>query len=192
MTHSLPLRRPALLLLLLFVSAHALGAATAQAQPTTVLLVRHAEKANKSADTPLKEPKGFLRARALANAVGEFGISAVVASEFLRTQQTVAATASHLGLEESVIQMTDPQAIADEILSHYRGRTVLVVGHSDTVPQIIEALGGPSLCPNRGGVLVKGECRIRDKEYDNLYILRVPESGPAGFMATRYGEPSGR
>jgi phosphohistidine phosphatase SixA len=187
MTHTLlSLRRPAVVLALL------LAGVAAQAQPTTVILVRHAEKANKSAATPLKEPKGFLRARALANAVGEFGISAVVASEFLRTQQTVAATASHLGLEESVVQLTDPQAIADEILGRYRGRTVLVAGHSNTVPQMIEALGGPSLCPNRGGVLVKGECRIPDREYDNLYVVRIFESGPAGFMATRYGEPSGR
>jgi len=188
MTHEslLPLRRLAVLLFLVLAGSAAL------AQPTTVILVRHAEKANKSADTPLKEPKGFLRARALANAVGEFGISAVIASEFLRTQQTVAATASHLGLDDVVIQITEPQAVADEILTRYRGRTVLVAGHSNTVPQIIVALGGPALCPGRGGVLVKDECRIRDKEYDNLYVLRIPESGPAGFMATRYGEPTGR
>lgn len=178
---------PAVFLLL---SSGAFSAAD-DAEFTTVILVRHAEKANKSADTPLHEPKGFRRARALANSVADFGLSAVFASEYLRTQQTVAATASHLGLDDLVVQITDPQQVANEILTHYRGRTVLVAGHSNTVPAIIEALGGPSLCPDRGGEIVKDDCRIPDKQYDNLYMLRIAEDGRIGFLATRYGEPTG-
>ena len=181
----LPVRTVGALLFLLF-AAHEAGAQSL----TTVVLVRHAEKANKTDDTPLKEPKGFQRARALANSVGELGISTVIASEYLRTQQTVAATARHLGIEDLVIEITDAQAVATEILTHHRGRTILVAGHSNTVPQIIEALGGPSLCPDRGGEMVGSECRIKDKQYDNLYIVRIPEAGPAGFAAARYGEPT--
>jgi broad specificity phosphatase PhoE len=154
----------------------AAGAAFAQqAASTTVLLVRHAEKAAEPpADPPLTRA-GEARARDLLDAVREANVSAIITTQFVRTKATAQPTAKALGLTPKVI---DAQATAAEVAAAIRqhaGRTVLVVGHSNTLPAIIEALGAkrpPAIC---------------DGAYDNLFVVTIDANGKAGVVHAKYG-----
>ena len=175
--------RLALALLLWLVAAGAI------AEETTVLLVRHAEKLLTGGDVDLSEPGGR-RAADLVVAVEHAGISVAIASTYRRTQQTVAPTVAALGLaEERVLRILEPGDVAREILTNQRGRTILVAGHSNTVPQIVEALGAPSLCPPFE-IDKKYGCMIPDPEYDHLFVVRIPADGAVSVVRVRYGDPS--
>jgi len=123
--------------------------------PTTVLLVRHADREGSADD--LSEA-GDNRALELVHVMEKAGLRAIYHTEARRTQQTAGPIASALGITPTVISASDTAALVDDIRTHHTGHTVLVVGHS-SVPRIIAALGGPSL-PD-----------IDDSEYDNLFIL---------------------
>jgi broad specificity phosphatase PhoE len=148
---------------------------------TTVIVVRHAEKAAEPAADPPLTAAGAARAEALVEALRGVPIRAVISTDFARTRSTVAPVAARLGL---TTQLVDARArdhtrqVASDILARHRGETVLVAGHSNTVPDIVAALGAPKP-PN-----------ICDSEYDNLYVVRVPTSGPATVERRRYGAES--
>ncbi len=154
-----------------------LAVSSLAAQNTTVILVRHAEKAATPADDPPLTPEGEARARALWEAVKDAGVNAVITTQLVRTKATAQPTASALGLTPQIINAsgaTHPQDVAAAIKKH-AGHTVLVVGHSNTVPSIIEALGAkkpPAIC---------------DPEYDNLYIVTLAPDGKAGVVRSKFG-----
>ena len=144
---------------------------------TTVILVRHAEKAAQpAADPPLTEA-GKARAEALWDAVKDAGVHAVITTQFARTVETGAPTAEHLGLKGEVVNAAgaDHAARVAAAVKKHAGETVLVVGHSNTVPAIIAALGAkepPAIC---------------DEAYDNFYVVRIDGSGKASLIHSRYG-----
>jgi phosphohistidine phosphatase SixA len=148
-----------LFLLLLFCSGLA-------AQVTTVILLRHAERLGKYPNMGLTRD-GRRRAKALAIELGPLQPSALYASDYLRTQQTLEPLSRSLGLPIRVRTRMDPDALAAEILGEFHGGTIVVCGHSDTVGQLAHALG----CP--GGVSKIGE-------FDLLWVLRI---GPNGFLS---------
>jgi broad specificity phosphatase PhoE len=125
---------------------------------TTVMLIRHADR---SGSLDALSPAGFVRAQELVHVMEKAGLQAIIRSEFTRTQQTAAPLAAVTGLTPIVIASSDIQAVVDEIRNNQRGRRVLVVGHSNTVPSIIAGLGGPTL-PN-----------IDDNEFDNLFVMTL-------------------
>lgn len=171
----------------------ALSAAAERGSPTTVILIRHAEKAPGGGDVALAEPLGVRRARDLAAALGDAGISTIIASELRRTYDTVTPLAAEVGIAAGeILRITDPLAIAAEILERHRGGTVVVAGHSNTVPLVIERLGGPSLCPDYFEPSGAHGCMVPDPEHDHLFVLRLPEEGAPTLVRARYGEPSGR
>ncbi len=125
---------------------------------TTVLLVRHADRVP---GEDALSAAGLARAQALVHVATKAGVSAIYHSEALRTQQTAQPLATALGLTPTQLPATNTQALADDIYTQHYGQTVLVVGHSNTVPQIIAALGGPAL-PS-----------IDDNEFDNLFVVTI-------------------
>lgn len=154
--------------------------AQAPAPATTVILVRHAEKSSTpSADPPLTE-QGEARARDLLAALRNSGVSVIITTQFLRTKSTAEPVAAALGITPEVVAAsgaTHVQAVAAAIRKH-AGQTVLVVGHSNTIPAIIAALGAPEPPP------------ICDEEYDDLYVATVPPAGPARLILAKYGDRS--
>ena len=146
---------------------------------TTVILVRHAEKAAEPAADPPLTAAGQARAKALRDAVREAGVSAIITTQYERTRATAAPIAKALGITPEVVNAggrTHAQDVADAIIKH-PGQTVLVVGHSNTVPEIIRALGAdvPAIC---------------DATYDNLYVVLLPPSGGARVIMAKYGARS--
>jgi phosphohistidine phosphatase SixA len=124
---------------------------------TTILLVRHADRQG-SADA--LSTAGTARAQELAHVLEKSGISAIYTSEATRTQQTAASTATLLGITPVAVPASDLGGLVSTIRSGNSGQTVLVVGHSNTVPQIVAEFGGPAVT-------------IGDNEYDNLYALTL-------------------
>ncbi|MCP4203764.1 MAG: histidine phosphatase family protein [bacterium] len=143
----------------------------------TVLVVRHAEKSSAGSDPPLS-PAGTARAQTLAHVLGDAGVNAVYATQFLRTHQTVEPTATAHGLAIIEYSATDAAALADTLRSEHAGGVVLVAGHSNTVTEIIEELGGDPV-----GVLA-------ETDYDNLFVVAVRRCWGARVLHLKYGDPT--
>jgi len=168
--------------LFLFLLCLVAGAAhaAAQAQPTVVVLVRHAEKAAAPADDPPLTEAGRARASALAAALANTAVQAVITTELTRTRETARplVDARHLTPEivHSGARDAHAKAVAEAVRAHM-GQTVLVVGHSNTIPAIIAALGGPKL-PD-----------ICDTQYSNFYTLVIREK-KVDLVVSSFGAPS--
>ena len=155
-------------------------AAAAPVPPTVVILVRHGEKAPAPANDPVLDSTGTRRAEMLLDVVRDANITAVYTTPYARTRLTGEPVAKKLGLTPIVVDIrggtpAHVQAVADRVLAEQRGRTSLVVGHSNTVPLIVRALGGSA--PDQ----------LEDHEYDNLFIVTIPASGPVTTVRARYG-----
>src|SRR5690242_13430172 len=85
------------------LSASAAGVAAQVAKQTTVILVRHAEKAAEPANDPPLTSEGEARARDLWLAVKEAGVTAVITTQFARTRATAQPTASALSITPEVV-----------------------------------------------------------------------------------------
>jgi broad specificity phosphatase PhoE len=152
----------------------------ANAQPSTVILVRHAEKADKPADDPPLTNDGQGRARDLAKSLADARVSMVIATQFQRSQATAKPLADAARQTTVVVPATaDPKAhaaaVAEKIRSAPAGGTVVVVGHSNTIPLIIAALGGPTM-PD-----------LCDAEYANMFVMELAASGAPKLIRTHYG-----
>ena len=133
-----------------------------------VILVRHAEVAGPGSD-PSLSAQGKARAELLASMLRDLRLEAIYVSEFARTQQTARPSAEQFHLPP---QKLEPEALRDAIRARTSG-TVLVVGHSNTVPRIVALLGGP-------------EVHIGATEYDHLFVLTVG-SAETTILQLRYG-----
>ena len=155
-------------------------AQSAPASTTTIILVRHAEKAAEPATDPGLTSAGVARAEALVELLKDAGISAVVSTQYQRTRLTAAPIAAKLGLTTEIIDArATPRATADSILARHRGQTVLVVGHSNTVPAMVAALGAPQ------------PAEICDAGYDNLFVVTVPAAGTPTVTRMHFGVAAG-
>src|SRR5436190_16779849 len=114
------------LFLLVFVSV-----STASAQPL-VVIVRHAEKAANGGDDPDLSSAGRARAEALARILKDSGITAIFSTEFKRTQETAAPTATSAHVTPTVVAAKDTAALVEKL--HQLNGNALIVGHGDTIP----------------------------------------------------------
>jgi phosphohistidine phosphatase SixA len=151
------------------------------AAPTVVLLVRHAEKAAEPAQDPPLTESGQARAQALMSVARDAGVTAIITTQYERTRSTAAPAATELKVTPEVVAAGPlPQhakAVADRVRKH-AGRAVLVVGHSNTIPAIVGALGAPQ--PRE----------ICDSEYDALFVVVLGDTGPPRLVRSRFGAPS--
>jgi broad specificity phosphatase PhoE len=163
--------------LVLLLAVLSLVTAPVAAQATTVVLVRHGEKVDESADPDLSEA-GKGRAEALRRTLAAAPIERVFVTQYKRTQQTAAPTAEANRLTPVVIQARGGAPVfADSIRKAPAGSTVLVVGHSNTLSAIIEALGGPKI----------GD--LCDKEYATLLVLELQPGKAPKLVRAMYGTP---
>jgi phosphohistidine phosphatase SixA len=151
--------------------------AVTQAEPPTIFLVRHAERADASSESPAAKANdpdlseaGRLRAESLGRALRDAAITAIYVTEYKRTQQTAAPLAKATGIAVTVVPAKETGALLAKLRNCIG--SALVIGHSNTVPETIKALGVPK------------PVTITDSEYDNLFVL-TPGS-PARLIRLRY------
>ena len=106
---------------------------------TTFVLVRHAEKADDTHDPDLSSD-GYERADLLAKMMEKIEFDAVYSTSFIRTTETARAVAEHNQLEIKEYDSEDPEIVAVEWEEKHRGESILVAGHSNTVPIFANAL----------------------------------------------------
>jgi len=157
------------------------GTSSAAGQATLVIVARHGEKADTTQDTPLSAA-GEARALALARAVADARLDAVFVTEFVRTQRTGAPAAAARGLKERVIpvrgdSMAHARAVAAALRAEPPGAAVLVVEHSNTIPAIIAALGGPA------------DLKVCRLEYATLFIVSLDRRHPPRLIRSSFGVP---
>jgi broad specificity phosphatase PhoE len=183
----------------------------ARADAPTVIAVRHAEK--REGDNPRLTTEGERRAKALVRVVEKAGVVAVYATEWCRTALTAEPAAAALGLEIHVQDngrpgdqlaecglgrptvRLDPSVataadLAEHLVAAHPQGAVLVVGHSNTVPALVEALGAPPLCPDYFPADDR-DCHIPDEppvsEYHHLFVVvRGPDG--ADLLRVSYGD----
>jgi len=138
--------------------------------PATIVLVRHAEPAG-GADPGLA-PAGRKRAELLAFMFQDAHITAVFTSDLRRTKETAQPLAAKFSLVPGVLSGLDPVAHSNRVLAISSGVAV-VVGHTNTVPQLIAALG------------VRESVQIAETEFDRMFVVSRREDG-ASVLSLRY------
>lgn len=152
------------------------AAGHAQAQQA-VFVVRHAEKADQSEDAALSDA-GKRRALALAELLRSAGVTHVITTEYRRTQETAAPTASARGLTAERVPARDMAALVAKLRAAGPDAVVLVVAHSNTIPPMLTALGWPN------------EIDLKDRDYDDVFLLVPREGRRPSVVRLKYGRPT--
>ena len=147
---------------------------------TTVVVVRHAEKATLPAEDPVLTEMGMQRAGIFATMLDSARVSAIYTTQFARNMQTAMPVAQRQGVSPTVLPITSgkvqeyAQALQRDIALNHPGATVVVVAHSNTIDDIILALGGSDI----------GD--LREDDYNKLFILSVGSSGEASLIEAAF------
>lgn len=151
----------------------ALALAAALPASADLFIVRHAEKESPKMDKSLLSAAGKRRARSLARVLKDVDLKAVYCTEYARTRQTATPTAAAHGLAPIQTNSEDVKGLAAQLKA--RGsEDVLVVGHSDTVPDLLVELG------------VSTKAAIGSDEFDNLFIVSPSTDGGPRLHRLRY------
>ena len=142
------------------------------AEPTIIFLVRHAEKASGSGDVPLSDA-GKARSEVLRGIIGPLRPGAIYVTDTVRARETAQPTGKDTGLD---LKVYNPQQGGwhQTLLKEAAGKTILVVGHTNTIPELIKPLTGVQLT-------------IGEHEFDNLFIISIDSTG-AHLVRLRYGK----
>lgn len=149
----------------------------APARGSTVVVLRHAEK------DPQGDPKdpglsevGRARAEALARLLAPSKPTRLFASEFQRAQRTLDPLAQALGLKPEIVPAGKGAELAQRLRALPEGSVSVVVGHSNTVPALVGALGGTLERLEKG--------QLAETEFGRLFVLTLPPAGSEGRVAT--------
>lgn len=159
-----------------------LASAPALAEPNLVVVVRHADKGSEPASDPALSPAGQLRAAALAAALESAHITSIITTPYRRTRETALPLARRLGLQPQVVAPRSgesAEAHVAEVAALVRKQSgqVLVVGHSNTVPAIVQALGGPRML------------ELCESSFGQAFVVVSPKATESTVLRLRYGAP---
>ena len=155
-------------------------AARLNAQPSAIIIVRHAEKAATPANDPGLTPVGVQRAADLAAALSDARVNAIVTTQLERAKATARPLADAAKITPTIVPTASDltahvNAVVAAVAAGKPGDVVLVVGHSNTIPAIIAALGGPRMP------------ELCDAQYGGLFVLHLRPNGPPSFLRGKYG-----
>ncbi|TXF88578.1 histidine phosphatase family protein [Neolewinella aurantiaca] len=140
---------------------------------TTFYLVRHAEK--DFGDDPILTPQGTERAERLKEIMKNVDLAAVYSTDTKRTQLTAKPTADDHGLKIVSYRPTLLKELSEKLRSLYRGKVVLIVGHSNTTPAMTNYLTDSNVHP-----------RFSELDYTNFYLVTLPRIGAPDVQKLRY------
>lgn len=165
---------------LILLLALALPMTTSAQSSTVVIVVRHAEKATDDPRDPSLSEAGQARAQALAKALEHAGLDAAYSTQYRRTRLTAEPAAKAAGIEVQVRPIDGGNAatyaadLARDLRALPAGSTALVVGHSNTVPDIVAAIGGQAVAD------------MPETEYDRFTVLVLRDDGGSELIQSRY------
>lgn len=142
----------------------------------TIIVVRHAEAGTMHGGDPALTPDGRARALELARVLADTPLHAVYTTHYQRGRQTAAPLPRHAGDKPTVID--EVPAILAALRAEPWGATALVIGHSNTVPDLVRGLTGQALAD--------GEPII----FDRMWIVTLTRDGAASLLRVRYGAPA--
>lgn len=160
--------------------ALALPMTTLAQSSTVVIVVRHAEKAANDPRDPTLSEAGQARAAALARALEHASLDAVYSTQYRRTRLTAEPAAKAAGLEVKVRPIDGNNAatyaadLARDLRALPAGSTALVVGHSNTVPELVQAISGQAAAP------------MPETEFDRYTVITLDADGKARVSTSRY------
>jgi broad specificity phosphatase PhoE len=161
------------LILLLCLIAGFVSAQDQTDKPTTLILIRHAERGNDGSKDPPLADAGTIRANNLVNVFKNTDIVAIYSSDYKRTKNTAAPLAQTKNLEIKLYEPMKEDEIK-KIIAENKGKTVLVVGHSNTTPWTANVLTG-------------GELKdFADTDYGNILIVNVWDGGKTSMTWLNY------
>ncbi|MBD1396928.1 histidine phosphatase family protein [Pontibacter sp. JH31] len=148
------------------------------AVPTTVYLVRHAEKdiSNPSDENPDLTLAGKARAEALRSLLDGEQVHALYATKYIRTINTLKPLAEDRALEIRQYGGHDFNGIREKLLQEHRGQTVVIAGHSNTLLPMIEALGAKRPVSD-----------IADSEYNYVFKLTIDPENKTTVELNQFG-----
>ena len=138
-----------------------------------IYVVRHAERADQSADSALSS-EGVGRSYTLRDMLKDAGITRIFTSELRRTIDTAMPLAAAAHLTPQQVPAADAAALAARVSASGPRDRVLVVGHSDTVPALLRALH------------VDAAVTLGDSDYDNLFIVIPQKEGRPVLLRLKY------
>lgn len=167
------------ILLLVLLGTAALSCSIIPHGKTTVFIVRHAEK--DVSDPKNQDPElsivGKKRSQDLALKLKNEKLDAVFSTKFKRTNQTAALLAKNNNIDIQIYDAHDFSGIAKLIKTKYKGRMVLIVGHSNTVLEMVEAFEAK-----------RPLAALNDDDYDLFFEVNIDHKGNAEVSTSRYGE----
>lgn len=146
---------------------------TPNQQPLTVFLVRHAEKT--TGENPGLTTEGLERAKKLAMMLEKVKLDAIFSTNYKRTQATAAPTAVGHGLDIISYNPSELNELSNIILTDYMGKNVLVVGHSNTTPQLCGLLEGVDIYDS-----------FDEQDYGNLVMVTAGSDGSKKVVFLRF------
>jgi broad specificity phosphatase PhoE len=165
--------------ILLVLAAASFGVASADAKPAspagvkTIIVIRHAEAEHQPGGDPPLTPDGRTRATELARVLADTQLSAVYLTHLQRNRQTAAPLPRKAGEKPTVID--DVPGTLAALRAGPWGTTALVIGHSNTVSDLIRGLTGTALPPEEPIV------------FDRVWIVTLARDGSASLLRLRYG-----
>ncbi len=148
---------------LIFAAAGSIQQASAQSRNVTILLVRHAEKADATSQDPELSAEGTQRAERLIKRIGKFRPGAFYSTNYKRTRDTLAPLAAKRKKEVQIYDARKPQDLMDQIMKSKTKRFV-VAGHSNTIPGLANLISKKELFKN-----------LDDSEYSVIWLLRMKD-----------------
>lgn len=166
----------------LFAVLLVLGWSAGAMAATTVIVVRHAEKLHEPQNRdPALSDAGIERVAALGVLLLDVPLDAVYSSDYQRTRGTAEPLARRSGVEVRLHDPRDSVGLAARITREHAGETVLIAGHSNTVPMMLAALG------------VEDPPALTEQEYDSCFVVVLPDDGSDAaptMLRLRYGAPN--
>ncbi len=147
---------------------------------TKIYIVRHAEKNGTTSNADLKTPEGYARANVLKDSLNKLSLTSIFSTNTSRTIHTAEPTANSKHLPVTIYN--DADSLVDQLLLK-KNKTFLIVGHSNTIPNMIRHLG---LDPGFEG-------NIPDNDFDNLFVIikKWNLDGTSEVIVRKtYGEPT--
>ena len=161
-------------ILLLTILPIIIGIAQESSGITTVILIRHVEKAKDGSRNPDLTEEGKNRANRFKNLFQNAGITEIYSTNYTRTKETVSPIADELALTVKMYDPSDKNFI-NTILTNHKNKTILVCGHSNTIPLLVNQL-----------IDREKYSDLNENEYGKIYIVNLSSTTNSKVVELSY------